>query len=1167
MPILSLGLSLYKTIKSAGAVALSYVTDSLKVYFNFAKETSEDPVYTGHKEVQFASAGSTYLAEDADVKVIIDDSTDWDFGTGNWAYSFWVKAPYKHNSEIFRIGYDSATRGLGLWMNTNKWYWELDDSTNSNPYSENSASHSIAWTHHVITRTGPTELKVYTDGILTDTDTIVATDAWDLQGEGSFEFGGHGSATLSSEFNIANFGVWGRALYQEEVQSIMHKQYADLNATEKGSLRGWWNFDNTTAAVNNSSILFDGESDTLTITDSEFAFGNDDFTYECWVNFVDRTNDSSQQVFFDSRESNAADKGVYCFKNTSHQIAFYDGSGVSAGTTAMANDTWYHLAWSRSSGTLKMFVDGSQEFSGSEDTDCTDDQLTIGADYGNSSGAHHCIDGYLDEIRVSDTARYTAGFTPSTTAFVSDANTKLLIHGNSIADVSGSTHAITNNGDTVVSGGANTNVPDSHTTNNDGTATGASLNSSVYGGNAPKLPRSIDVATATFGDAIGGGSFEFDGNDDHIRLPDSSDFPAGDDNTTIMFWVYQDDTANKCFFSRGASANDELFAFVYNSGAGPIRINHHANDLQTGVTLPIKEWHHLACTYDGTNTDFYYDGVLSATQVTGTLDIPNQTGRIGEYTTGDYPEHDGKMAQFGIWSRALTGAEINSVMEKTYSEFTDAEKVDLEGQWGLDTAPLKALDFDGSNDYVDMGTAIPTAFGDSFAGPFSVSLWIRPDTVTADDGYFTIYDGSGHGVAQLTFWQNGGKNLYQWLLDDTGGYQWSINYEVFTVNAWHHIVAIYDGSDVTKSVLYIDGVAGTKISGDADGSHPATMDMDGLSVHFGRYYGTTQSFDGAIAKTAIWEKDMSGSASTLYNLGIEGDWSGVESSDLKGYWDMTGDTITKIGSSTSIKFDGTDDYIKVDISDDSQWYTAEDFCYETWIYPTHSVGTRVGYFNSLPYDDIEFELYTNNKFMFYIRDASDGSAMVNLFSGVEYASADVGKWMHLAFVRNGTKCSIYKNGVSIAEDDSVGNDGAIQDRGGKMVFGTYGTNAEFQGHMEDVRIVYGNPVYTGNFTPPTALTTTGGTYSSATNVNTGFSASLTKLLVHSNTTDGSTTFTDSSTLGQTLTATSAPVHSDDANVHIEDSSANSNTATISGATQVDAITLDSTSNNNDGAIN
>jgi endonuclease YncB( thermonuclease family) len=38
------------------------------------------------------------------------------------------------------------------------------------------------------------------------------------------------------------------------------------------------------------------------------------------------------------------------------------------------------------------------------------------------------MDGYIDEIRISNTARYTANFTPSTVAFVNDGDTLLLIH-------------------------------------------------------------------------------------------------------------------------------------------------------------------------------------------------------------------------------------------------------------------------------------------------------------------------------------------------------------------------------------------------------------------------------------------------------------------------------------------------------------------------------------------------------------------------------------------------------------------------------------------------------------------------------------------------------------------------------------------------------------------
>ncbi len=120
MPILSLGLSLYKTIKSAGAVALSYVTDSLKLYFNFAKETSEDPAYTGHKEVQFASAGSTSFDG---VNDYIDCGTaiGTSFGASvsEITVSAWVNTDVAGNdSGIFGFGTFSNNSVMSLTLNT-----------------------------------------------------------------------------------------------------------------------------------------------------------------------------------------------------------------------------------------------------------------------------------------------------------------------------------------------------------------------------------------------------------------------------------------------------------------------------------------------------------------------------------------------------------------------------------------------------------------------------------------------------------------------------------------------------------------------------------------------------------------------------------------------------------------------------------------------------------------------------------------------------------------------------------------------------------------------------------------------------------------------------------------------------------------------------------------
>jgi hypothetical protein len=44
------------------------------------------------------------------------------------------------------------------------------------------------------------------------------------------------------------------------------------------------------------------------------------------------------------------------------------------------------------------------------------------------NGSYNYYSGYIDEFRFSNTARYTANFTPPTEPFVNDANTLLLLH-------------------------------------------------------------------------------------------------------------------------------------------------------------------------------------------------------------------------------------------------------------------------------------------------------------------------------------------------------------------------------------------------------------------------------------------------------------------------------------------------------------------------------------------------------------------------------------------------------------------------------------------------------------------------------------------------------------------------------------------------------------------
>ena len=174
-----------------------------------------------------------------------------------------------------------------------------------------------------------------------------------------------------------------------------------------------------------ASLLLDGSGDyAKTLSNSDFGFGTDDFTVE---GFVRLTANGSDQHLFDFRNSSASDSAVHVsIASTDVVKVSYGSTDIITGITSLTTGSWYHLAVSRSSGSTKLFVDGTQEgdtYSDSNDYESSK-PFVIGAAYDGSTGSS----AYIDEVRVSNNARYTGNFTPTTSAFVSDGNDKLILH-------------------------------------------------------------------------------------------------------------------------------------------------------------------------------------------------------------------------------------------------------------------------------------------------------------------------------------------------------------------------------------------------------------------------------------------------------------------------------------------------------------------------------------------------------------------------------------------------------------------------------------------------------------------------------------------------------------------------------------------------------------------
>ena len=104
---------------------------------------------------------------------------------------------------------------------------------------------------------------------------------------------------------------------------------------------------------------------------------------------------------------------------TALHYAVGNSSQISGGTLAI--NTWYHVAVSRSAGTTRLFLDGTEL--GSSYTDTNDygssKPVVVGSNYDTSSPTE-AFAGNIDEIRIKKAqGSYSGNFTPTTGEFSS----------------------------------------------------------------------------------------------------------------------------------------------------------------------------------------------------------------------------------------------------------------------------------------------------------------------------------------------------------------------------------------------------------------------------------------------------------------------------------------------------------------------------------------------------------------------------------------------------------------------------------------------------------------------------------------------------------------------------------------------------------------------------
>ena len=151
------------------------------------------------------------------------------------------------------------------------------------------------------------------------------------------------------------------------------------------------------------------------------------------------------------------------------------------------------------------------------------------------------------------------------------------------------------------------NISLKRVTSNTGKVTGATTTTSVYGGNAPILPRAVDVAKEGQADAIGDGSASFNGTSDIIDIgSDSILDKIFNGGATLTAWIKPSSDGENNFgriFDKSASTNGSngwhWLVTDESSSKVELRFGHGFSGSQpywdSSLNVALNEWNHVSC--------------------------------------------------------------------------------------------------------------------------------------------------------------------------------------------------------------------------------------------------------------------------------------------------------------------------------------------------------------------------------------------------------------------------------------------------------------------------------------------------------------------------------------------------------------------------------------------
>ena len=346
------------------------------------------------------------------------------------------------------------------------------------------------------------------------------------------------------------------------------------------------NAKSSTAQTKNaeSSIVFDGSGDTITIAEQVPRNEKDDWTIEFWV----RPNNVTNRMDMFSQYNASSAGRMTLNMNNSGIVNFFQngltgnsGSSISSSSSLTAN-VWQHIAVTNNNGVRSMFIDGEYQGQSTGSQAMADLEIMIG----NAVDRTDYMNGYMEDIRLTKgLSRYP--FIPAKETLEAITNTDLLIaHAATITDGSSNSIAVTANGNAAVS---------------------------------------------SFAPKSGMYSVAFDGTGDYLKTASSSNLNLYNTDFTIEGWFYATAPAgNEHIWASYIDASNRESLYFSNSTTLNWWVN---GSNRISATVAANTWHHVAIVNNSNTTTMFIDGSRRG-EWASTYTNGNRLVWLGTYNNG-----------------------------------------------------------------------------------------------------------------------------------------------------------------------------------------------------------------------------------------------------------------------------------------------------------------------------------------------------------------------------------------------------------------------------------------------------------------------------------------------------------------------------------------------------